>query len=225
MGAPQPRDQGLTLIELVAAMAIFALIAVMGLQSLTATLRTRDRLADMNAATAALSLPLALLRGDLTATVPMLFYPPGGAAPQSALRVSGAGETGQTLSFSVAGRPVLAPSGGAMAAGFHRVEWRLEAGTLYRRVWPVLDPAAEARTPEVAMMEGVSRIAVRSYWAQIGWMEGVRGPLGAAPTSVALDTDTTGGAAEVFSDVLPQAIEVTLHTEALGPIPLLETLQ
>lgn len=227
MGAPPNKgcDTGLTLIELVAAMAIFALIAVMGLQSLTATLRTRDRLADMSHANAALSLPLALLRGDLTATVPMLFYPPGGATPQSAVRLAGADGAARILSFSIAGQPVLDAAGAPRVAAFHRVEWRLADGILHRRVWPVLDPAAEARSPEVAVMEGVSRMAVRSYWPQIGWHDGVGVPTGTVPDPIALDADLSGGAAEVFSDTLPLAIEVTLHTEALGPISLLETLK
>ncbi|WP_299628596.1 type II secretion system protein GspJ [uncultured Tateyamaria sp.] len=221
----QDKDQGLTLIELVAAMAIFALIAVMGLQSLTATLRTRDRLAEMSAEGAALSRPLALLRGDLSGTVPMLFYPPGGAAPHSALRLAGAEAGGEVLAFSVAGQPALDQGGRAVTAGFHRVEWRLADGMLYRRVWTVLDPAGDARSPEVVVMEGVSGMDLRSYWPQIGWQAGVRGPTGATIDPGALDADLAGGAAEVFSDTLPLAIEVTLEIDGQGTIPLLETLR
>ena len=49
------RDQGITLIELIVAMALFALVAVMGLQALNGMLRSRDRLSDMADETAGLS--------------------------------------------------------------------------------------------------------------------------------------------------------------------------
>ena len=39
-------DRGLTLLELVAVLAIFSLVAVMGLQALSGMMRARDRLHD-----------------------------------------------------------------------------------------------------------------------------------------------------------------------------------
>ena len=56
------RDRGLTLIELVVAMAVFALVAVMGLQSLSGSLRMRDGLTARAEDSAALAQAIAVLR-------------------------------------------------------------------------------------------------------------------------------------------------------------------
>ncbi|MGR3696731.1 MAG: PulJ/GspJ family protein, partial [Roseovarius sp.] len=48
-------DRGLTLLELVAVLAIFSLVAVMGLQALSGMMRARDRLTDADEQAAALA--------------------------------------------------------------------------------------------------------------------------------------------------------------------------
>ena len=68
-----PADTGLSLIELVVAMALFAMVAIMGLQSLTGTMRISERLTQIDSDTAELGNAVALLRNDLTSVVPMLF--------------------------------------------------------------------------------------------------------------------------------------------------------
>ena len=70
---PGARDRGLSLIELVAAMAIFALVAVMGAQALGGMIRLRQGIAARSAEAAALDRTASLLRADLAAVVPMLF--------------------------------------------------------------------------------------------------------------------------------------------------------
>ena len=162
-----PRDAGMTLIELVAAMAVFAVVAVMGLQSLTAMLRTRDRLEQIDTNTGALTLVLARMRNDLSATMPMLFYPPERQAPRSALYQS----TDETVfSLSIGGQPALDGS-----YQRHRAIWRFDPSdnTLKRSVWTTLIPAnATALQPEVTVMQGVTGMRLRSYWAQTGWADG-----------------------------------------------------
>ncbi|MEL6886683.1 MAG: type II secretion system protein GspJ [Pseudomonadota bacterium] len=216
------RDRGLTLIELVAAMAIFALVATMGLQSLSATLRSRDALADRSDAVAALARPLALLRQDLGAAVPLLFYPPGRGSPRGAVWVNG---DGTVFELSVAGQTDLGRDGAVRTGRLHRVVWRLDAGdgTLYRRQWHALTPAGtSAASPEVAVMTGVTGLAFRSYWLRAGWQPGVS-LLAAAAGPSEFDSDTP--TAFVFGDDLPEAVEITLITRDHGRIPLLETWQ
>jgi len=220
--ANQRGSAGLTLIELVAAMALFALVAVMGLQVLGTSLRQRDRLHMLEREVAQLSLGLALLRNDLSTMVPLLFHPPGGGA-QSALLLS---RDGRRLSFSIGGQPDLAPIAGG---GFHRVEWRLDPQTqqLMRRVWPVLAPAtANAVQPEVAYFDGVTGFSLRSHWPQLGWLPGVDST---APRAAAESGSDGDGAltmvANRYSDSLPQAVEITLQINGIGSVPLLESLQ
>lgn len=212
------RDAGLTLIELVAAMAIFALVAVMGLQSLTGMLRTRDHLAQIDTDTSELSLTLARLRNDLSATMPLLFYPPDRQPPHSALQ-----NTNAVFSLSIGGQPDLDGS-----YRQHRVAWRIEPSdnTLRRHVWTTLTPADDSGLqPEVIVMQGVTGLRLRSYWPSVGWIDGLtkQGP-NETPISE-IDGDTSGGAPEVYSDVLPRAIEVTLATIRYGDVPMIEALR
>lgn len=215
------RDGGLTLIELVVAMAIFALVAVMGLQALTGAMRMRDRLIQIDTDTAELGLALSLLRADLGAVVPLLFHAPG-APPRSALDLDA---TGRVLGLSLAGQPALPPVPGP---GLQRAEWRLEAGQLSRRVWPALYPAAAGDVaPGVVMLRGVRGWGLRSHWAKIGWVGGVAsGELDSAPEPSGGDSDAgLASVPESYSSVLPEAVELTLDTERFGRIVLLESLK
>lgn len=222
MSASENSTRGLTLIELVAAMAVFALVAIMGLQLLSGTLRQRDRLESLSQKAAEISLGTTLLRNDLSAILPLLFHPPGGGS-RSALHLSG---DGRVLSFSISGQDDLPPISGQ---GLHRVEWRLDVGqgVLLRRVWPVLNPAfASAVQPEVAYFAGVRSWSVRSYWPQLGWLPGVES---SEPRVAELRTPDGDGPlvalADSYSDRLPDAVEVTLEIDGFGPLVLLESLR
>ncbi len=214
--------RGLTLLELVAAMAIFALVAVMGLQALSGSLRMRDALLDRAEATADLGQALALLRHDLGAALPLLFFPPGRGAPASALQ-------------ALPSNRGFALSAGALGGdGVERVEWRFDPGTglLSRQSWPTLYPVSPGQAgPEVAMLDGVARIGLRSYWPGFGWQNGLSPPTSltvAAPPSQQsqqIDADRLGPAAEIYSDLLPLAVEVTVDHGPTGPLVLVESLQ
>lgn len=217
------RDLGLTLIELIAAMAIFALVAVMGLQALTGALRMRDRLDGMAQDAGDLGLGLGLLRNDLSAMMPLLFHPPGGGT-RSGLDLSG---NGLVLSFSIGGQADLPP---VDSLGLHRVEWRLDPGrqVLLRRAWPVLTPAdSRAAGPEVIYLTGVRALSVRSYWPQLGWVPGVEsGAPRVAPAPGGADSDgPLVAVADSYSDTLPDAVELTLDLEGLGQIRLVEAIR
>lgn len=218
------RDRGLTLLELVAAMALFALVAVMGLQSLTATLRGSDRLGQVADQTAELSDALALLRGDMASVVPMFFYPPQ-AAPLAAVWQS---DTEEVIALSLAGQPSLAPR----ATDHHRVEWRhdAEGRQLIRRHWPTLLPAAPGqRTPEMRVLEGVTGLTLRSYWTGTGWVDGHFPPASAITAAASATANQDMGAAATpaaaYFSPIPRAIEITIETDRWGPLPLVQVLQ
>lgn len=216
-------DQGLTLLELVAAMALFALVAVMGLQALSGTLRSRERLDAIADETAGLNDALALLRGDMTAVVPMFFYPPE-AAPLSAVWQGG---NGAVIALSLAGQPDIVPR----VTDRHRVEWRYDAaeGTLTRAHWPTLLPArADQITDPVQVLEGVSGLSLRTYWAGAGWVEGHFAPAGVALAAAPPEDQDIGAAAvppAAYFSGLPLALEITVETQKWGPLPLVQVLQ
>lgn len=215
---------GLSLIELVVAMALFALVAVMGAQALTGMLRLRDGLEHRSSQSGQLALATSLLRADLRDAVPMLFYPPVNGAPHSAAR---SGDV--YFHLSIAGQSALpGPAAAPVASQFHRVEWRLDrtTGQLYRRSWRSLYPAGrDALTPEVAVLDHVAALDLRSYWPTIGWQPGVTQLAPPQTSNQHGDSDTTSGPPEVFSSQLPEAIEITLELETLGRITLLESFR
>ncbi|MEL7091490.1 MAG: type II secretion system protein GspJ [Pseudomonadota bacterium] len=219
------KDRGLTLIELVAAMAIFALVATMGLQSLSGTLRARDTLDDRFDAVRALGHPLALLRNDLTVLVPLVFYTPGVTQPQSALWQS---RDGQALGLSIAGQVGLGRDGSVRRGDMHRAIWRVDPvrGVLTRQRWDSLTPAsATQRGPEVDIMQGVQAMRVRSHWPRSGWRPGVASGDIASADPADGDGDARSAVTSLFGDMLPQAVEVTLVLTDGREIPLLESLQ
>ena len=221
--------RGLTLIELVVAMAVFALVAIMGLQSLTGSLTMRDRLTATADNTENLGQGVALLRNDLSAALPMFFFPPEQGAPVSALRAE-RGNSGFAL--SVGGQPGLPLlTGGIDATRKQRVIWRFEAGAqrLTRQAWPTLYPvSADQQGPPVPVLDGVKGLGLRSFWTGQGWVEGLRMPGGTQITETASSGDddrTEGAAPEIYSDALPNAVEITLETKDFGQIVLLEYFQ
>lgn len=212
-------SRGLTLIELVVAMALFSLVAVMGMQTLNGTIRTRDALGGRDDRDRALAVTLALLRSDLDRAAPLIFDAPVGP-PQSALTYDGRGP--------VLGLTVSAID--ATNAPFQRVEWRFDraSGALSRASWPVTAPASVAqRSPDRVLLTGVDGVRLRSYWEGQGWVDGAAGLL-AGPVPVgpdALDEDRAfARVANLYSAALPSAVELIFTLDGLGEIRLLEAL-
>lgn len=220
---PPSRDSGLTLIELVVAMSIFALVAVMGLQSLTAMMRTRDRLASIAVESDALSSALSLLRADLDAAVPVLFHPPDAERPRSALAFTSTRD-GALLEVSVGGMASF-DTAVRRPTRMGRVEWRLDipSGRLTRREWAMLTPRdSRARSPEMLALDGVQGIALRSYARNVGWTNGVGIANGILIRS---EDGDAGPGTNSYTSSLPVAVEVTLTTRAHGTITLVEGLR
>jgi general secretion pathway protein J len=153
-------NRGLTLIELVAATAIFALVSVMAMQALTGGLIQRAGIERADADQSALMRSLALMRQDLESAVPLPWRPSAGASGP-ALVISG------PSGFSVS-RAGVVPLPGQAGDEFARVTWRVDpnAATLLRQSLPLNVPVIPA-APEVLMLDGVTalRLTPRGDWA------------------------------------------------------------
>ena len=113
----------------------------------------------------------------------------------------------------------------------YEAEWRIdgEEGRLLRRAWPTLYPVnANQAGPEIVVLDGVETIRLRSHWPGEGWIDGFHlatvSERGAVDGSE-LDEDRGAGAPEIYSDRLPQAIEITLEIRKVGRITLVEYMQ
>jgi len=211
---------GLSLIDVVVAMAVLALIATMGLQSITGTLRLRDGMADRASETDQLIFASALLRNDLSAVVPLGFYPPGDAPLQP-----GVSHLGEQLGLSVTGQ--LGTTVDPSEIRFLRAVWTLDPETdvLSRQVWPALSPATASQiTDPMPVLTGVTGWRLRSYWPETGWADGLQNPTLTPRFEPAGDSDIPV-AVEVYSSTLPLGMEVVLETRAWGEIVLVEALR
>ncbi len=193
--------RGFSLLELVVVMAMFAVVALIGLQVIAQTLRNDERLTKASREASDLAYGLALLRADLGAAIALPFHPPNGlpAPPLDAPAREG------RFSLSLGGQASLDGDG----AGLARVTWRLDpaANTVTRQVWPVLIPgAARLAGPEVTMFEGVRALALEGYVPGQGWGSGFPRPGKDAPP-------------------LPAALRVTMEHAAFGRVQTIVTLR
>lgn len=193
-GRKDDATRGLSLLELVVAMALFALVAVMGMQTLGGTLRTRDSLQARDSRDTSIAVTLALLRHDLDRAVPQLFTPRDAPA-QSALQAL---PEGFGLTILPEARAVLP----------RRVEWRRDptTGQVSRRSWAGLSPPADQAPPWRVVQDGIDSMRIRVLDAD-DWRD--------LPDSTLTAT---------LNDTLPRAIELRLEIAGIGPLRLLEVL-
>ena len=163
------KQSGVTLIELLVAMAIFAIIAVMAYRTLGSVFQTREQLQTESAKWRDTALFFSRLENDLGA---LLNRPITNAdnlpEPAFLLRRLPAGVNEATLTFTRTG---FADTDGEMAAP-QRVGYRLRDGKLELLIWPGLDQAPRA-TPQVfAALKNVREASWRALHPTQSWLPG-----------------------------------------------------
>ena len=159
------RAAGFSLLELVAVLSIFALVALIGVQVLQATIRSSERLSEISDDSADLARAVALLRQDLDAALPMVFTDPNGA--DRASLVAAVGE----FALTVGGLARLESNG----SGQGRVRWRFDAGSgqMLRQVWTTRQPGSpRSVSAPVTVLDNVRSLELASYAVQGGWRPG-----------------------------------------------------
>ena len=146
------RQQGFTLLEIMIALTIFAVISTLAWQILDGAMRTSN--ATDVAATQLNQLQRAynLLERD--------FFQLQARAPRNEPDVFIQHDDALELTTlnGVSGQVQL-----------ERVRWRLEEGRLYRDVWPVIDGPADVKPDEVPIVSGVKSLQWRFY--RQGWLK------------------------------------------------------
>ena len=194
------RQRGFTLVEMLVALTIFALMSVLAYRGLTAVLETRAHLTEDNRRWRDIALTLAQLEQDLTMVVDRPVRD-SGDLQQPALvgDPSAIGSTAAQLSLSRTGMGWQT----GVPADVQRHGYRLNNGTLEQLVWPVLDQAPHS-VPEVQpLLERVRRFELRYLDGAGNWqprwpLPGVAATLPAA-VEVVVELDAGGTVTRVFA--------------------------
>ncbi|NOZ10618.1 MAG: type II secretion system minor pseudopilin GspJ [Gammaproteobacteria bacterium] len=145
--------KGFTLLEMVIAIAIFAVIATVSYASLGQFLDTYEYLTQRGEKTKGLQQTFAMLAQDFHYSADRSVR--DGYGDREPAMVAGTqtfAETGELVRLTVSGPDLQVPT----ASRLTRVAWRLDQGRLYRVTWAVLDRAQDSRSYSRLILEGVA---------------------------------------------------------------------
>ncbi len=198
------RQKGFTLLELVIAIGIFAILSALAYGGLNSILRASSHTLEAGAAMQDLQLAINIIQQDFRQITPRSIRDEAGEKQPALKSELGAEEL---IRFTRRGwrNPTL-----QQRSTLQRVAYQLEENTLTRRYWRHLDLAPNAQSINLPLLEGVEEVTFQFR------EKGANSPLESWPPQ--RDKDT--------SELLPQAIEINIKTERWGEIsrliPLLE---
>jgi general secretion pathway protein J len=186
---------GFTLLELLVALAIFSLIAVMSYNGLKVVLNTQAATEIQADALAEMQKVYLLMQRDIEQVVPRPVRDEYGDE-QPALT----GDDALQLTRGGWSNPA-----GRLRSSLQRVGYAFEDGQLVRYSWGVLDRAQDSEPQRQVLVGDVEEMTIRYLSANNEWQERWPNPLAVAEVNVP-------GAG------LPRAVEVTLEHERFGPL-------
>lgn len=194
------RGRGFTLIELVVAMFIAALMFAMGYAALGQVARQRAGVQAEQRAIDDLQRALRVLTLDLAQAAARPVRDALGRGAEPALWADARTAQGVWITRS-AGAPVL----GAARPALQRVTWTLEGDTLVRTAWAAPDRTQTTPERRRVMLSGVRRLQFR-FLAQDGrWLEEWPG-------------SADGDAGAAAGRMRPRAVEVLLEDARFGVV-------
>jgi len=194
--------RGFTLLELLVALAVFAVMAVAAYSGLSNVLLTRAAVEIENRRLAMVQLAFYRLAQDLEQVMPRSVRDEYGE-PQPALR--GAIQDSEALLFTRAGwdNPLGQPR-----ASLQRVAYRLREGRLWRLHWDVLDRGGLSEPREIMLLDRVRELRLRFLDQDDAWHNDW-------PPTADQQNDTER---KPEPDPLPRAVEISLTLEDWGEI-------
>jgi general secretion pathway protein J len=190
------KSRGFTLLEVLVAIAVFAVFSTLAYGSLSRLLDSRDRIETERALWRELALAITQIEDDLGAARPRKvrdLY--GNFTPATAAFV------GQPSDTRVLGNPAMEfTRGGVFVLGdsarpdLVRVGYRLREGNLQRITWPALDLPTRSEPQFTTLLENVTELRVRFYAPAGGWVDvwPPTGQLNAIPKAVEMNLTIDG---------------------------------
>jgi len=190
------RNSGFTLIEVLIAMAIFAVLAVLAYGGLNSVIRSKEQTEASLTRLRQLQLTMSKLQRDIEQITDRDGRDEFGGI---LYRLSSRADSDLLLEFT---RNGWRNPAGLTRSHLQRVAYKLDEDKLIRLSWPYVDRAQDSQAIETTLIDNVKEVKVRFYngteW-QANWP----------------DADTLTSGAPV---TLPRAVEVTLELNDWGKI-------
>jgi general secretion pathway protein J len=200
------RSQGFTLLEVLVAMAIFAVIGIMAMGGYNELSRQSERLKESMQRVRAIQLAVMRLTQDFAELEPRPVRDPLGANSEPALFADDRGQTLVQLTRAGWSNPAA-----IQRSTMQRVAYRMENGKLYRDYWAVLDRTLASEPVEVELLDRVRDVRLRFLDRNRVWS--AQWPATTIQTGAASAINPSANLAD-----RPIAIEVTVELEDWGAL-------
>lgn len=194
------RHNGFTLVEIIVAIAIFAVVSVLALSGYNELIRQREIAAGSMARVRDVQRTVTRLTQDFEQLEPRRIRNATAATTDAALLATGGSTT--LAEFTRGGWTNPA---GVSRSTEQRVAYRLINGELYRDYWTVLDRTLSSKPAETKLLDKVQTMTLRFMDNNRQWQT-------VWPASISA-TGASGSNAD-----LPRAVEITLTLEDWGEI-------
>ena len=201
----QAKSGGFTLIELMVAIFITAIIFAMGYGAIRQALTSHETLKEQQARILNLQTAVRLLEQDFLQVTPRPVRQPVGDEPAQAALIGSPPGGSPIVALTRLG---WANPAGLQRPGLQRVAYFLEKNTLRREHFDVLDPVLDSKTEKRDLLEHVKSVTIR-YLDQNRQWQAQWPPATGCPTC---------NSAEQTLRQRPLAVEITIDTDDWGKI-------
>lgn len=172
--------RGFTLLEIMVALAVFAVLSVMAISIFSTILSNRDHINNRLAELGQLQMAIVMLERDVNQIIDRPIIGSFGNA-EHALQADGS-----TITFTRAG--FINPMGAMQRSTLQRVSYHLSGKNLVRTTWDVLDQAPNSKGSERIILPNVSQLSFQ-FIDKIGKLHD-GWPPASTPSPAAADDDS-----------------------------------
>lgn len=199
-GAMRCRESGFTLMEVLVAIFIFAIVSAIAMGGYNELVKQSDIVNDGAARTRAVQATMQRLNLDFTSLEPRPVRQPLGDGLVPALRADEKSGTGELVEFTHSG---WSNPAGVPRSTLQRAAYRIEDDKLIRDYWLALDRTMTSEPESAELLDGVKSLKFRFMDPNRTWHEQWP-PLGYSPAEAPW--------------VRPIAVEITLELEDWGEL-------